>query len=320
MTTTIEEFFIKNKKIILTELNLNEKCYRDLDYLLTAIFYDLSNSTKTHTVRNASKFWHRGKLQISSLDSKIPVYNELKNKLKLLLESNGFENLCDDVDNLFDLNELVLREGSMLESNERIWQDRRNFTSFLDIEVPEYLENHLDTCIQETPVQIHHHIAVCKLTKNEQHIKDFLVKNYLISPQNNHMIAVATAPLVYIVLGVHNRDEFVGDMCFNRVTNIHGGVMLAETLRHGYDFSFIGCGIDDIPENKTEQWKQIINERFGIECHPDHPWPAICWCIGKGDDSKPQLISDYELDSGDLVPAQPYDFKKFRKKEKVLFV
>jgi len=293
-----------------------------MDYLLTAIFYDLKNSTNDHTIRNASKFWHRGQLQISNLATKIPVYNKLKEKLKFILESNGFESLCDNVDKLFDLNELILREGSMLEGNERIWQDRRNFSRFLDEEVPLYLEHHLDTCIQETPVQIDNHIAVCKLTKNDQYIKDFLVENYLISPQGKHMIAVSTAPLVYIVLPTANTDQTIGHRDFDKIVNIHGGVMLAETLRHGYDFSFIGCGRENetVPQVLNNKWRSIVKKRFNLYLNPEVPWPVICWCVGKGDESRQGEVYDYTLSNGKTVHAQPFIKKSSRKKEKVLFV
>lgn len=321
MTKTFENFFIQNKKTLIQKISENKKCERDLDFLLTAMFYDLIKGSKEHTVRHASKFWHRGTLQIKSLESKLPVYNELRILLKQMLTDNNFVLEAEQIDGLFDINELVLREGSMLEGHEKIWQDRRNFTKFLtDVDVPQYLENHLDTCIQETPVQIRNYTAICKLTKADQEIKDFLVQHYLISPQGNHMIAVSTAPLVYISLYLDSTGENDG-RAFDKVVNIHGGVMLAETLRHGYDFSFIGCGVDNVSSEVTESWKNMIKDRFGITPSSESPWPVICWCIGKGDETYTTntVGLEYELSNKYTVPSQVFMTKNISKKERILY-
>ena len=239
------------------------------------------------------------------------------------MEENGFLDESNKIDELFELNELVLREGSVNPAPEQIWQDRRNFTKFLtDVEVPQYLENHLDTCILETPIQKDNYIAVCKLTNKDQEIKDYLVEHCLISPQGLHMVAVSTAPLVYIVLLLENSDIFLDKniRAVNKVIDIHGGVMMAETLRHGFDFSFIGCATDNIEKSKEDTWKNMIKDRFGLHVNSKNPWPEICWCIGVGDSSvTEQYNNTYELFSGKIVREQIFNKKSIKKKPNILF-
>lgn len=287
----VEAFLIENKQTFIQKIMSKvtsvhrDKCIRDLNLMYNAVVEDVSNNNSAAITRNASHFWHRGKMQVVNVDDKLRIHSYFFDELITTIQEN-IEN-CDNevsvIKNLCTINEHIMRNGSYLSSNEQLWVDRRNFAKFdAEVEIPKYLENHLDTCILETPIQNDPSFLVFKLGPEDTEIKEFLTRYYYINRWNQHNFAVVTAPIVYML--IQNETVNVSEATDNHLRGISGGVMLAETLRYGYDFSFSGC-VDApiINKKRKKKWINMIKDRFNIDLsNYNDPFPNISWCIGRG--------------------------------------
>jgi len=162
---------------------------------------------------------------------------------------------------------------------EDAWTNRRNYKTFLVNEpVPVELEKKLDHILQHCPVQRHGlgYVNYFKCTENDTQEKE-LLSRYVFRNNDTgfHETAPITAPLVYFCASPKNAD--IQDAL---AAGIVGGAMMSETIKYGYDFSFIGC-----TEECTDAELNIINNtlenRFGVTQKYKEPFLALC--IGKGD-------------------------------------
>jgi hypothetical protein len=204
------------------------------------------------------------------------------------------------------------------------WKKRRNYRIFDNsVEPDDILVETLDTCLNSTPIQNGAPILLLKLrnTVEDRMIKDFLTEKYFTNKFGRHMVAVASAPLVYIAIcnpyyeDHPDDDENVATRAGAQAT-LHGGALMAATLEEGWDFSFIGCSalVDEAGfDPKIEgEWRDMVRERFKIELH-SYPWPMVSFCIGRGINDAPADVNeldswkDYELTNGNIVRYQPLE-------------
>ena len=299
------------------------KCTRDLEYIYSAITDDLVNNINDNIRRISSKFWHKGVRQLQSYSVEFEVYNLLEQELTKILESNYHSSLHLLIEKL----KQVIEHGPDLSYLEQKMQDRRNVVKFNNtISVPLELESIIDNCIENTPVQYHTNFCFLKANTQDQEIKDFLVKHFFYNDTfNRHMIAISTAPLVYILVysnTVLSDSEKILDNDHLQV-GIHSGAIMQETLNFGYDFSFIGCGPDTdlISDNILSEWKIIMNNRWGIIANHNRlkQIPMICLCVGKGDFNTISDSDQYTLSTGDTVAPQIFDSADRKHRPKKLF-
>jgi hypothetical protein len=284
------------------------KCQRDLEYIYSAITNDLLFDTDDNIRRIGSKFWHKGESQLKTTKVEFLIYSILEKELhKILTDDADKKKISASINQLIE----IIKTGPDLYYTEEKLQNRRNVVKFNSTPVPLDLESIVDTCIENTPIQKQTGVMFLKLanTESDQEIKDFLVKNFFWNDQfNRHMIAVSTAPLVYVaaynsLLNKNNRDITDND---NLHIGLHGGAVMQEVLNYGYDFAFIGCGPDnqEIPKSAIKEWKRIAMTRWGVTCYKPYPHPLLCFCIGKSDFEDINLGTMYKLPSGDIVQSQ----------------
>jgi hypothetical protein len=294
-----------------------KKCSRDLEYIYSAISADLFNSTTDSTRLIASKFWHRGKRQIKTIDVEFAIYDLLEENLVKIIPAKTKE-ICE----LISILKTIIEEGPDLFYTEEVMQQRRNMALYdSTIQVPSELESFIDNTIMSTPSQLDTHFGLFKLKQNDQYIKDFLVENFFLNDNFTpirHMVAVSSAPLVYVAQVIGN-----GEFSFQnqlQAIGIHGGAIMETTISYGYDFSFIGCGPDNpISQSVIDKWQDIMLERWGVSPHPEHPEPSLCFCIGRG---VFENFDNYEYtlpSTGKKVVAQYFDTAERKDRSKKLF-
>lgn len=297
------------------------KCTRDLEYIYSAITDDLVNNTNDNIRRISSKFWHKGIRQLRSYHVEFEVYDLLEQHLIKILDLPYHTYLHQLIEKL----KQVIEHGPDLFYTEQKIQDRRNVVKFnTDIAVPLELENIIDNCIENTPVQNHTNFRFLKATKNDQEIKDFLVKHFFYNDMfNRHMIAISTAPLVYIPIYAETLTNTSGEPADNDhlQVGIHGGAIMQETLNFGYDFAFIGCGPDNtpIPQEVIETWKSIVYERWNVTVNPCFTNPMLCFCIGKGVFENILDKTEHVFSNGDSVVSQVFNINERKYRPKKLF-
>ena len=178
---------------------------------------------------------------------------------------------------------------------ENILKNRKNYRFYTDAPVPKELEDCLDAIINSCPVQRGQTTVArfLKCTQDDLHVKETLsrwvFKNDLTSYNE---LAPITAPLVYFVCSAKNQPDD------NKHAYLTAGAMLVETMRFGYDFSFIGCTEEPIRHYKKVIQKCIIN-RFGIKKPLSQPYLALC--IGKGEEDESSFRSEYKLLDGSKI-------------------
>ena len=298
------------------------KCTRDLEYIYSAIVDDLINKNSETTRRIASKFWHRGKRQLSTYSVEFQVYDLLKDEIKSFLDMEYHI----QVENLINKLKVIIEEGPDLYYVEQVMQNRRNVVKFnTAFDVPQDLESIIDNCIENTPVQNNTNFVFLKATKADQTIKDFLVKNFFYNDTyNRHMIAVSTAPLVYVIQYSEKTTPENSNITGNdrMQIGIHSGALMQETLNFVYDFAFIGCGPDKapIPTTVVDQWKSIVNNRWGINCNQKYPYPLLACCIGRSDFENIYDNTNHTLSIGDIVESQTFNLEERKLRPRKLFI
>ena len=100
---------------------------------------------------------------------------------------------------------------------------------------------------------------------------------------------------------------------------IHGGAVLDYVISQGYNFSFIGCTTE--PGNSTidEKWKKLLLNRFNYKTNPEHPWPIMALCIGKGINNTNSPADKYVTQSGDVLPYIAMSPKWGQRKHNIIF-
>jgi hypothetical protein len=299
------------------------KCTRDLEYIYSAIADDLVNENTDSVRRISSKFWHKGTRQLISYDVEFKIYDLLEQELLKIVEFSHHSLLRLLINKLKN----IIEHGPDLSYLEQKMQDRRNVVKFKkNATVPQELESIIDNCIENTPVQNHTNFCFLKANIHDQEIKDFLVKNFFYNDTfNRHMIAISTAPLVYILVysnSFTSDSEKIVDNDHLQV-GIHSGAIMQETLNFGYDFAFIGCGPDTtlVSDKTLAKWANIMHKRWGVVANNSRPrqFPMLCLCIGKGEFDAIAEDSQYTLDSGVTVNSQIFDPIERKHRPKKLF-
>lgn len=196
------------------------------------------------------------------------------------------------------------------------WTRRRNYRLFDNsVAIPESDSAKLDRCLIETPIQVGLPVVLLKLenTPEDRAIKDWLAKEYFYNDIGRHMVAVASAPLVYIpVLNPDPAFDFTPESLMTTAghqAGIHGDAVMAAALELGWDFAFIGCAVLEDHERVRPQWEQMIRDRFGIELNKVWPWPIVSFCVGRGIDDQADWEhtewKDYKLENGETLKYQP---------------
>jgi hypothetical protein len=178
---------------------------------------------------------------------------------------------------------------------EDIWKNRKNYKFYTEVSVPKELEQSLDNIIQTSPIQRGQatYVRFLKCTQDDLIVKETLSQWVF---KNNRTglneLAPITAPLVYFCCSTKNQPFD------NKHAYLIAGAMLSETLRYGYDFSFINC--TEAP-NKRElkQIKTCIQDRFNITKKISQPYLALC--IGKGSEFESAKPATYLLHNGKKI-------------------
>lgn len=183
---------------------------------------------------------------------------------------------------------------------EDAWTNRRNYKTFLVNEpVPIELEKKLDHILQHCPIQRHGlgYVNYFKCTENDTQEKEILSRYVF---RNNdtgfHETAPFTAPLVYFCaapISAHIQDALAA--------GIVGGAMMSETIKYGYDFSFIGC-TEECSSDELNIINDTLQRRFGTTQKYFEPFLALC--IGKGDKEWLEHDSVFVLETGGQVKYQ----------------
>lgn len=297
------------------------KCAIDLEYVYSAIANDLVSGTDDNTRRISSKYWHRGTRQLQSLGVEFEIYSRLLVEISQVIDSSYHDLLKSLIEKL----KQVIEHGPDLSYAEQKMQDRRNVVKFdHNIAVPMELHSILDNCIENTPVQNHTNFCFLKATSGDQEIKDFLVKHFFYNDiLGKHMIAISTAPLVYITVYAEVLSNTNGSLADNDhlQVGIHGGAIMHETLNFGYDFAFIGCGPEKtpIPQQVIETWKSMVYDRWGVTVNSKFSNPMLCFCIGKGIFEDIPLGVQHALPCGDTVISQTFNINERKYRPKKLF-
>ena len=183
---------------------------------------------------------------------------------------------------------------------EDAWTNRRNYKTFLVNEpVPIELEKKLDHILQHCPIQRHGlgYVNYFKCTENDTQEKE-LLSRYVF--RNNaygvHETAPFTAPLVYFCVQPKNAHIIDG-----LAAGIVGGAMMSETIKYGYDFSFIGC-TEECSSNELNIINDTLQHRFGVTQKYEAPFLALC--IGKGDKEVSPYDKVFVLKTGGHVKYQ----------------
>lgn len=111
--------------------NSHNKCKRDLEYILEAIFKDIENKSNIFITRIANRFWYDGKRQIVSYEAEISTYRFLLENLKIILDKeqflhakNSIDTLCDIIENgpkLSGLGTILVQDALKAEHCQRNW-------------------------------------------------------------------------------------------------------------------------------------------------------------------------------------------------------
>jgi hypothetical protein len=190
---------------------------------------------------------------------------------------------------------------------EDIWKNRKNYKFYKNTPIPKELEQSLDNIINNCPIQRGQSSYARFLKCNQD---DLIVKETLSQWifKNNRTglneLAPITAPLVYFVCSKKNQPY---DM---RHAYLIGGAMLGETLKYGYDFSFIGC-TEEPNKQQSKRIQECIKNRFKITKPISSPYLALC--IGKGEEDINDLKYMYDLYNG--IPVQ---YSKYIDKSRIL--
>ena len=180
---------------------------------------------------------------------------------------------------------------------DKIWKrQRENFKYYTDTSVSSELEQKLDTIVEICPRQVAYpvEVKIFKAGPDDKTTKEILSRyRFRNNEKGTIEVAPLTAPLVYFCCQVkthENQDQLHA--------GIIGGVMMAETLNAGYDFSFIGC-----KEEVTQEQEDLINEHLQqvYKIDYDVEAPFLAFCIGIGqiyDESDVIDYLDYHFNDG----------------------
>ena len=172
---------------------------------------------------------------------------------------------------------------------ENILKNRKNYKFYTDTPVPKELEDHLDTVINSCPIQRGQPTMArfLKCTQDDLHVKETLSRWVFKNDRTGYNeLAPITAPLVYFVCSSQN---FPFDTKHAYLT---AGAMLVETMRFGYDFSFINCTEEPIRHHK-KVIQRCIADKFGFKKPLSQPFLALC--IGKGEEDESDQRREYKL-------------------------
>jgi hypothetical protein len=308
MSITFEQIILENREKILNaclkfvrlnypaRTNRPDKCKRDLTYILNSIITCVYDNSTADMHRIVHSFYIAGKLQLKSTKVEKETYQLLKKIILKILKKRGvLPSYGEIVKEVIDV--LIYKIDEGYDSSHIDYVDRRNYKLFSQDEIPVELEKRCDLVLQETPMQEpYRKFCILKLTARDTELKKFYCTHLFKNSDGLHMTAMYSAPLVYMVLYAREKDAGQ-DIC----AGIHGGTLMSEVLRYGYDFSFVGCKDADINDEFLQESRSRLIERFNINFKNYEDFPRMCFCIGKGIEESPNKKIDHYED----LPYRP---------------
>ena len=329
MSIQFEKIILDNKFVIIekcSELIKNtfdreysiEKCQRDMSYVISAIIQGVYDNSPAEINRIIYSFYRTGKLQLNTVEPEIKVYDYLKILIKEILDQHNLtDTYYPTVSNLIDILIHKLREGPTTSLD---FLNRRNYKTYdTNISVPLDLETHLDLVLENTPMQEPYDkfcILKLKNTPKDIEFKEFYLENLFKNEKGQHMTAMYTAPLVYMVL--YNDTSSLATKTMS--AGIHGGTLMAEVLRHGWDFSFIGCTSSIATKKHIKRSKEMLKKRFNFDFSNYDYQPALCFCIGKGIVERPNSwsMNFYTTQADKKLKSSIFDTERNGKKPNII--
>lgn len=295
MSIEFEKLILQNKSQLLDSclsfIQINHssrtdnpsKCKRDLSYILNSIVNCVYSKNTADIHRIIHAFYIGGKLQLKSTTVEKQVYLHLKMAIVKLIQDYNLEKYHETlVEDIIDI--LVEKIDDGYDKSYSSYTNRRNYTRYDEtIDVPIELEKMCDLVLQETPLQEPYTdmFSILKLTPQDREIKEFYCTHFFKNQHGTNMVAMLTAPLVYMVLP-YKTDKANRPPSFDINMGIHGGALMAEVLNYGYDFSFIGCIYDNKDIDIIEKSNKILEQRFNLDMNLYNHHPYVCFCIGVG--------------------------------------
>jgi hypothetical protein len=293
MSIKFEKVILENKELILdsclrflrrkfkNRTSEPEKCKRDLGYIINAIITCVYDNSTADIHRIVHAFYRSGKLQLVSTHAEKETYKYLKQTiLQVLQKESLLEEHEDLVSDIIDI--LILKIDEGYDYSQTDYVNRRNYKKFAEDKIPVELEKRCDLVLQETPMQEpQNKFIILKLRRSEEDlkIKKFYCENLFKNTKGEHMIAMYSAPLVYMILPSKNIKSST-----HVNIGVHGGSLMSEVLRYGYDFSFVGC-TEIFPRQEKKfrsRSRKMLQNRFNIDMNNFDSLPIMCFCIGKG--------------------------------------
>lgn len=305
-----------------------KKCVRDVQYIVQALSTCIQ-SNDTLAIDHLVKVFYLGDtLQLKTIHVELEMYDILKVRiLEMFDNTNISEQSKTIVVNGLELLKQGLKDGPGEINSD--WDNRRNFKVFdSSVVIPTAVQERIETILHHAPMQTsgRARFSIMKLLPSDLHIKEFLATHFFCNPSiDRHELAVVTAPIVYLTLA-HTEDgeeHFPDDPDLgswdtkNFHIGMHGGAVLNYILTQGFDFSFIGCTADP-GEEITQQWSDIIWERFGYKTNQSYSWPLVSLCIGKG---SPIFDKDavYTTAAGDCLKYSYTSGKQWQRKGNIIY-
>lgn len=318
MATEFEKLILENKDSLLqsclkyidiqfpnrtTEIG---KCKRDLSYILNSIITCVYDNNTADIYRIIHAFYKGGKLQLQSTTVEKATYNHLRHLIISILKENSLiEKYGKILNDIVDI--LILKIDEGYDASQFDYVDRRNYRIYKNEKIPTELIKRFDLVLQETPMQepYDNKFIILKLSDRDTNIKEFYLSHLFKNDFGVHMVHMYTAPLVYMVLPT---DHFMEHHTTLNI-GIHGGALMAEVLRYGYNFSFVGCKIE-LNLERQKQSKKLLQERFNLDMSKYSPHPSLCFCIGRAvEETNDHLILEY-IDEFRYTPLRPKDLRR----------
>ena len=183
-----------------------------------------------------------------------------------------------------------------------IWNRyRENFKFYLNSPVPLELEQKLDAIVYACPMQTHNgpKVQIFKAGFSDKSTKELLSRyRFKNNDTEKNEVAPMTAPLVYFCCQAKDHDDK-----YQTHAGIIGGAMMAETLNAGYDFSFIGCTVENTTTKYIKRSKRLLHQRFNFDFSKYNHQPSLCFCIGRGvvENSTPGFFNFYTTETGEKL-------------------
>ena len=269
-----------------------KKCTRDMSYVIQALSTSIQANNTLAIDHIIKMFYLNGILRLKSVNVEIHAYKILEEKIISMFNEKSISELSKSiVINCLTLLKDALENGYIEPNSE--WGNRRNYKLYdPTFKVPVDFQYRIEAILENSPLQAsgHNKFDMLKIQDGDLEIREFLVKNYFKNPKfGTFEAAIVTSPVIYLCLANSNDTLKEVEQIFpkDQAISVHGGAVLHECLSHGYDFSFIGCTVEDPSEKSKKQWIEMVENRWNYSPSEEWPWPLLAMCVGKGVDYDP---------------------------------